>query len=591
MNTSITSSASFSVLSAVNAELSRELHAALASLAGKTYYRNWVTGHGEEWMEDFRTVYQFGLSELVVKGCLSQSSFLAEAKIALVDEEIPEDRLEFLVTTVVKQFRNDLILGTDQIKVRTKKGEFRSYPLIGDLDVARLAALKSFCKDTGVYSEPQEATLQDFTFNIDGRSVMSEDARLVLNSLNSVGFNVLPGLDILMEDKLEDKIFEGVLTQKEIDSESGLLIAVRRVLKGIGSDPVYFKWSFDGRFRAYASSVLGITGNKDARGYLTFADAGPVDMDVIFDCIAREAKFEGTREEGVAMGKTIAASGKFPSKIAETMFKHPDRALCGRDARSSVVQILAAATGNEAGCALSQMTGDVPAAVGGHEAIEAKAHELSGLDVPKGSSKEMTSGICYGQSGVYAVKAYMDRSPANTLGLTEEVGEALENALEAVSGVKTLKRLVANKFRGGALEGDSVSWSTLDGCTVSQTKTDVVVHRAGSTDKGGYAATIEHTRAFDDSALARWVLPSIVHSVDGWIAREVVRTCNFPVVYVHDNFFCHSGNVEAMTSAVVAAAQKAVRDGAFKQAWEACGLKWRWNSIDANRITNRYMVR
>jgi hypothetical protein len=591
MNTSIISTNTFSVLSAVNAELGRELHAALAGMAGKVYYRMWSEGRGEEWLEDFRTVYQFGLSELIVKGCISNASLLAEAKIALVDEEIPEARLEFLVTTVIKQFRDNMILGVDQIKIRTKKGEFRSYPLLGDLDAARLAALNVFHKEVGIYSEPQESSLKDFTYNIDGQSVMSESARLVLSMLNSVGFEVLPGLDDLMEDVLEDKIASGSLTNKEVDSESGVLVAVRRVLKGIGSGPVYFKWSFDDRFRAYASSVLGITGNKAARGFLLFAKSGPVDMDVIFDCIAREAKFEGTREEGVAMGKAIAASGNFPSKHAETMFNHPDRALCGRDARSSVVQILAAALGNEEGCALSQMTGDSPAAVGGHEAIEAKAHELSGLTIPKGTSKELTSGICYGQSGLYAVKAYLERNPANQLGLTEEIGEALEDALEAVSGVKTLKRLVANKFRGGAFSGDSVSWPTLDGCIVGQTKTDAIVHRAGATDKGGYAATLEHTRAFDDAALARWVLPSKVHSVDGWIAREVVRKCDFPVVYVHDNFFCHSGNVEAMTDAVVAAAQKAVREGAFRQAWEACGLKWRWNSIDESLVTNRYMIR
>ena len=44
----------------------------------------------------------------------------------------------------------------------------------------------------------------------------------------------------------------------------------------------------------------------------------------------------------------------------------------------------------------------------------------------------------------------------------------------------------------------------------------------------------------------RALAPNLVHSIDAYICREMIRRCSFQIVTIHDCFYCHPNNVLAM---------------------------------------------
>jgi DNA-directed RNA polymerase len=39
---------------------------------------------------------------------------------------------------------------------------------------------------------------------------------------------------------------------------------------------------------------------------------------------------------------------------------------------------------------------------------------------------------------------------------------------------------------------------------------------------------------------------NVTHSVDAYVARELIRSCDFEVAHIHDSFVCHPNNAKAM---------------------------------------------
>lgn len=89
------------------------------------------------------------------------------------------------------------------------------------------------------------------------------------------------------------------------------------------------------------------------------------------------------------------------------------------------------------------------------------------------------------------------------------------------------------------------SWVMPDGFKVETTATTTVVHK-------GFYVDLEHkvTRSVSIEAKVEYntrfnrsLAPNVIHSIDAYIAREVIRRCDFDIMVIHDSFGVTEENV------------------------------------------------
>lgn len=67
----------------------------------------------------------------------------------------------------------------------------------------------------------------------------------------------------------------------------------------------------------------------------------------------------------------------------------------------------------------------------------------------------------------------------------------------------------------------------------------------GKTHEGSIEVKIEK-----DNAFSRALAPDIIHSIDAYFGREVIRRCNFDISFIHDSFGCHPNNAAKLMDTV-----------------------------------------
>jgi len=89
------------------------------------------------------------------------------------------------------------------------------------------------------------------------------------------------------------------------------------------------------------------------------------------------------------------------------------------------------------------------------------------------------------------------------------------------------------------------TWTMPDGFVVNYK----VMGKKHKTSVGvkGFASTniiYQDNEAYEYS---RALAPNVIHSIDGYIVREMVRRCDFEVSTIHDSFSCHPNNMGVLT--------------------------------------------
>ena len=69
--------------------------------------------------------------------------------------------------------------------------------------------------------------------------------------------------------------------------------------------------------------------------------------------------------------------------------------------------------------------------------------------------------------------------------------------------------------------------------------------RNGKTHEGSISVIVE-----EYDPLSRALAPNVIHSIDAYIAREVIRRANFEIHFIHDSFGVHPKNVDALRALV-----------------------------------------
>ena len=97
-----------------------------------------------------------------------------------------------------------------------------------------------------------------------------------------------------------------------------------------------------------------------------------------------------------------------------------------------------------------------------------------------------------------------------------------------------------------------LTWTTPDGFSVVHKYNKTKVHQARTRCNGRVITSIYgvETPEVDIRATIGALVPNLVHSFDGAVARSVLRSAPFPVSVVHDSFACHPNNAMALRAVI-----------------------------------------
>jgi DNA-directed RNA polymerase len=86
-------------------------------------------------------------------------------------------------------------------------------------------------------------------------------------------------------------------------------------------------------------------------------------------------------------------------------------------------------------------------------------------------------------------------------------------------------------------EAETNSWTLPDGFKVTERVHSPKKKSSISVPKW-YSLEIEY-QEYEANEMSKSLAPNIIHSIDAYILREVIRRCPFQVSTIHDSFGCH----------------------------------------------------
>ena len=114
---------------------------------------------------------------------------------------------------------------------------------------------------------------------------------------------------------------------------------------------------------------------------------------------------------------------------------------------------------------------------------------------------------------------------------------------ELFPGAIAAKEIINTKWSATALDH---TWTLPDGHT-AHVKVIDRVHTRIEVDELECQNSFKYTTYFNQpSKLGTSLAPNIIHSIDAYIVREVIRRCDFQVAHIHDAFTCHPNNMSVV---------------------------------------------
>jgi hypothetical protein len=324
-------------------------------------------------------------------------------------------------------------------------------------------------------------------------------------------------------------------------------ITYNRVTAEYLNKPIYFEWDYDSRGRSYPRGyALNIHGNKTVRSVIQLKNKEVIkDIDPLYIALANARGFDDwTWERRIAWAKkqTVAESfiipkgTKYPEKYAKTIralldYKDGNESgmLMELDATASGIQIMAAITG----CMRTAKEVNL---------IDSKHRR----DVYKSVAKKMSASI--GRTMVREDIKYPTMTHYyNSLATPKEVfnPEELAAFYESINGMlpgaefcmKELNKCwnPKAKYHSWVLpDGHTAFVRTMTSKERAYTYKDTEIH---------YQYYINEGNQTDFRSL----VPNIIHSIDGYIVRQMILRSDFELIHVHDCFLFHPNHFKEVT--------------------------------------------
>lgn len=394
------------------------------------------------------------------------------------------------------------------------------------LDLDTLATL-----DNLMYQPPMVCKPNDWTSNRDG-GWLSVDKHCVLGKGNSHGQNQnLMCLNTLQHVrwKLDQSIMFNFADKNEYKGDNALLI-------NYADKPFYFVWRYDKRGRVYSEGYnINLQSNEYRRAMVSMdypEVVTPEGMDwmkvAVANCFGRDKTTFGERinwfDQQLDFNINDADEPIMATKLLNAFQDAEDGKLvnCNMflDATASGIQIMAALSNCATTARAVNMMGQDRDDLYGEVAVVMNTELGLHNQVDRDDTKKPVMTHFY--NSVEGPKRNFN----------DEQIQAFYNALDgAFAGAQDVLESINQCWT----DKDEFSWTLPDG------------HRAVIRSKITEGATVplgktdfyyEYT-AYKASGNSRHLAPNIIHSIDGWVAREMVRRCPFPLAHIHDAFTAH----------------------------------------------------
>ena len=349
---------------------------------------------------------------------------------------------------------------------------------------------------------------------------------LFINKINRVPFEL--DMDILLN-------FKGKNMPHNYEEVSAIHLA----------RPIYFNWKYDSRGRSYSSGYgIDIQGNKTVRSSLSFRNKEVItDIKPLYIALANargfddwtwERRIEWAEKQDISYNFTIPRGTKYPEKYVKAVRAildyregNPSGFMMELDATASGIQIMAAITG----CVKTANEVNL---------IDPKRRK----DVYKALARNMTQqGAKTSREDVkYPCMTHFYNSlqtPKKSLSVAQL--EAFYKALDGLlPGAETAMKKLNECWNPYA---KSHTWVLPDGHTATF---NTMTQKQGFYDYEGIRLQYLYYVNEGNKESFRSLVPNIIHSIDGYIARQMVLRADFELVHVHDCFLFHPNYTEAV---------------------------------------------
>ena len=412
------------------------------------------------------------------------------------------------------------------------------------------AAMLIVCKGIGIYSlhqndskiwltpilqfsEDELYLLDDIQFETHEKpGLFYENADLILSKFSQ---HMLP-LNYDFINKINQVAF--VLDQDVLWNFKGenMPITYDRLICEYLTKPIYFNWQFDSRGRSYSKGYgLNIQGNKTVRSVLSFANKEVViDVEPLYIALANARGFDNwtwkrriawSKKQVISHDMIIPKGTKYPEKfvkcvraILDYQEGIPSGVPMELDATASGIQVMAAITGceqtaNEVNLVDSTKRKDV------YGTLARKMSQSDNVDVIRDDVKQA------GMTHFYNSEA----APAAVF--NDEELEAFYSSIDGMlPGAEFAMTELNKQWNSGKLYH---SWELPDGHVAfvrTMTSKEAKYEYDGTTVKYSYYVNQGNKTSY------RSLVPNIVHSIDAYIARQMILRADFEMVHVHDCF-------------------------------------------------------
>lgn len=399
-----------------------------------------------------------------------------------------------------------------------------------------------------------------------GESYVSEAVKDSLRMLDAVPYLLHANTERFCE--IEHDVID-TLPKSERDAKRRDIEALEDEFALRGNEPFQFTHRNDTRGRTYAlGGSISYQGSKLQKACITFAENIDPDWDEIAVYLARERGNKKRYEWALKDGYEIV---KNPQSIKEcAIVSDPGRAIIRLDGTCNGVQWMSALTGDTKGALLTNVIGSSPNDLYSH--INDKFN-MDGRNQVKG----MMVPMIYGASEV---------SIARSVGLPrKEVLDLIEEIEKEVPSISSYMEFVKRKAKAAVRKGDTqFMWELPDGLMVVhnyETNTDIL-------NIGNFSAAVGENVP-DEIRLVNALAPNIIHSVDAYHMRLIVRNCDFPVSPVHDSFGVHSAHIKELRGIIRETFKQILEEDVLNKIFKDIGFGHKWKTIDPRLITNDYM--